>query len=564
MCLNPVRLFNPVKKISKVGAQSFNLEVPCGQCAECKETMRTAWYFRTYYHCKEIYNKNGYVYFDTLTYAPKNLPYVDKILKLDNDSLHFPCFDVTHYRRFFLDLRQWMRLNGYGDVKMTYFLTTEYGLNPKDGKTFRPHYHVLFFIDNSNSEKVLHPFALSNIVAKYWKYGRTDGLPYKDKVYVKNHVFGKDWTRDFVHMRSVCNYVSKYVTKDSDFAKVIEDRLKIIYDELYEDNMSYAERKKVNKLYKEAKKCVDQFHRQSHHFGEYMLHDEEVDWKQVLKTGMMSMPDKNIIVKHAPLDGYYIRKVFYDKKKDKDGREYWALNEFGIKYKLERLLKSVDRLDSRFNEIFMNLPFWYGNECDKHMNVIANYLDGRNFRDFAIYLLLYKGKTRFGLLQNNLVGYSQLCPYEDDLGVWMQYVMKDPNEEEDVLYHYSSQSDRERFKGSRFVTDKDLGNKDKGYIDESQRVAGLYDYNNIDDRHYGDFVKRVKSTDTKYYGEVISDRDFVKLYCINENTDYRFRDFDKLYFYMNKLQRKQNELKQECFDFKEKLKKQWSALNKKD
>ena len=168
-------------------------------------------------------------------------------------------------------------------------------------------------------------------------------------------------------------------------------------------------------------------------------------------------------------------------------------------------------------------------------------------------MLLYKGKTRFGLLQNNLVGYGQLTPYEDDLGVWMQYVMQDVNEQEDVLYHYSSLSDKDRFKGSRFITDKDLGNKDKGYIDESQRIVGRYDYDEFTDVHYGDFVSRVKSTKTGYYGNVISDKDFVKLYCINENSDYRFRDFDKLYFYMNKLQHKVNDMKQECFDFKEKM-----------
>lgn len=566
MCLSPIRLSNPVKRISKYGGQSFRLEIPCGQCAECKEIMRTAWYFRSYYHCKEIYDKNGYVYFDTLTYSNDSLPYISSITKfIDKDSdVDYPCFDVTHYRDFFKEIRTWMKRNGYGNVRMTYFLTTEYGLNPKDGKTFRPHYHVLFFIDNSESDKVLDVYTLSKMVAHFWKYGRTDGLPYKSRAYVKKHTFGKTYCRDFVHMRSVCNYVSKYVTKDSDFQAVLEDRMAKIEEHIFgTDRRSYRDRKKVKDDVRKIKRSVDQFHRQSQHFGEYYLHNMSVsDLKQVLKTGMQKMPDKNSIVKHMPLDMYYKRKLFYTKKVNSEGQEYWTLTEDGKKWKLQRLMDSIDMMANKYDELFMNIPFFIPMEkADNMMEQISTLLDGRTFRDFAVYQLLYKGKTRYGLGRNNMFGFSKLHPAEDDLGVWMWYVISDVNELEDdeLLYHYASQSDRERFAGSRFITNKNLGNKDVGYVGDLSMIQ--YDYEKFEDRHYGYFTDAVKRgyISRKYYGDVEDEESFVRWHCINENTDYRFRDFDKIYNLLNKVQKVYNEHTQRTFDFTEGLRKRWKV-----
>lgn len=562
-------MFNPSKRISKFGGQNFSLEVPCGQCAECKEMMRTSWYFRTYYHCKEIYNKNGYVYFDTLTYSTDNLPHVQDICDKVSNENNFPCFNVAHYRRFILDLRQYLKRHGYEDVRMDYFMTSEYGLNPKDGKTFRPHYHILFFIDCSNSDKKLSPYELSELVAKFWKYGRTDGLPYKDHSYVKKHIYGKCYTRDFVHMRAVCNYVSKYVTKDSDFQGEIERRLLSIFEELDDPRMSYHMKKKYKDKYKEIKRSIDQFHRQSHHFGEYFLADPEVDFKEVLKTGMMSMPDKNSIVKHAPLDSYYIRKMFYEKKTDETGNQYWTLTDLGKRWKLERLLQSIDRMANKYDETFMNIPYWYGSEkADELMNKAVKYLDGRNFKDFAVYLLLYKGKTRFNLRENNLVlpDKNSLSPFEEDLSVWMNFVMSDVHEmkEEDCLFNYSSQSDKYRFDGNMFISDKNLGNKDAGYVSELRSVYDTYGYDDWCDCYRGTFIQAVnKARAQGYYGNLISQKDFVIRYCINENSDYRFRNFDKLYSLFKTIQMDRSEHKQRLFDHLESVKKFWKTMSSK-
>ena len=569
MCLQPIRLYNPTKRISKCGGQNFSLEVPCGNCAECKELMRTAWYFRSYWQCKEVYDKNGYVYFDTLTYRNEDLPHVSDIYADIDPKYDYPCFNPDHFRRFMVDIRQYLR-RAKLDVDIKYFLTTEYGMNPGDGKTFRPHYHVMFFVDND----VLDPFVLSELVAKYWKYGRTDGIPYQSSMYVLKHIFGKKYTKDFVHMRSVCNYVSKYITKDSDFEREIKKRINNIKESMLEGRMSYVKRCMIKDKYRKIIRCIDQFHRQSQGFGLYYLEDmSEQDIKDMFDTGMMAMPDKEVI-KHVPLGGsYYERKLLYEKKLDKSGNAYWTLTELGKKYKLERLLDSIDRLEKRYDEQFMNIPYYHGEEADKHMEYISNLLDGRSFHDMSVYMLLYKGKIRYGLNENNLLLENKLSPFENDLGIWMQIVMQDVHEldDEDCLFHYASSSDKKRFAGSCFVTDKNLGNKDAGYVGDIIK----YDFDDLEDKYYGDFVSKVHKSSVSgfnmglnttirksYYGNVISDEDFAKRFVINETTDYKFRDFDKLYCYMKKLNKVKDQNKQELFEHYERLKKVHKSLSK--
>lgn len=544
MCLNPRRLVNPQKRISKLGGQMFALEVPCGECAECKEMMRTEWYFRSYYQCKEIYDANGYVYFDTLTYDNEHLPHVSDIIDLKDKDLDFPCFNVAHYRRFLLDVRQHLARNGYDDVKFGYFMTTEYGLNPKDGRTFRPHYHILFFVKNNR----LHPSRLSKIVAKYWKYGRTDGLPYQNWEYVKKHVFGKTYTRDFVHMRSVCNYVSKYVTKDSDFQQIINERLGKLYESI--DRESYILAKNKREKYKKVKRAIDQFHRQSQGFGAYMLVDPEVDLAKVTKTGMMSMPDRNSIIKHTPISSYYLRKLFYEKKKDREGNEYWTLSDMGKVWKLERWLKTLEVMEKRYRELYQNVSVAQQQKID-------NYLGNRTLKDFCIYNLFYKGRTRYMLRER-----QGLQKQELNLDYWVQLQLMDTHTLDDsmVLFHYCSQSDKYRFNGSSFITDKNLGNKDAGYIDG---MAGLnYGYDDTLDRYYGDFATAVQKNyvAVRRYGNCMRDDLFMKRFIINQNTDEKFKSFDELGTFFKVCQLETNEKKQELFDYKEKLKKKLKIL----
>ena len=89
MCLNPTTIRNPTKSIYKHGGQPLLLDVPCGHCAECKKNKRKEWRFRTYYEVESTVKNGGYVYFDTLTYAPEHVPMLSHFVDLDsiNDTI---------------------------------------------------------------------------------------------------------------------------------------------------------------------------------------------------------------------------------------------------------------------------------------------------------------------------------------------------------------------------------------------------------------------------------------------------------------------------------------------
>ena len=93
--------------------------------------------------------------------------------------LNLPCFSYQHVRDFMVDLRQTLKRAGFNPKdNLRYFLTSEYG-----HQTHRPHYHVLFYVTDAS----LSPEALSVAVAKCWKHGRTDGVPYRGRGYVMLH-----------------------------------------------------------------------------------------------------------------------------------------------------------------------------------------------------------------------------------------------------------------------------------------------------------------------------------------------------------------------------------------
>ena len=190
MCLNPITIKNPKKRISLSGGMPFSIQVPCGECAECKELKRTEWYYRTYYEAMSCFDSNGYVLFDTLTYRDEELPHVSEFIDIDSEW-DASCFDVEDYRLFFVRLRMALQREiGWNPAHcLKYFLTSEYGTD--DRYTHRPHYHVLFFVRGDENGRRVDPLVLSKLINKCWMKGRTDGIDYKPYKYVMNHVWSK-------------------------------------------------------------------------------------------------------------------------------------------------------------------------------------------------------------------------------------------------------------------------------------------------------------------------------------------------------------------------------------
>lgn len=365
MCLKPIKLRNPTKHISLEGGQPLLMEVSCGHCAECKKQKRLEYRFRSLYQSKECVNKGGFVLFDTLTYSEECVPYISDYVDIKKCGItDFTCFNNEHWRNFLKNLRRQLYYH-YKGVTFKYFLTSEYGTD--DRYTHRPHYHVLFFV----SSNLISPLDFSRLVSKCWSFGRTDGVPYKTNNYVLEHCVFED-----ADVMKICNYVAKYVTKDSTFQKVVNARLSSLETKLTPDE------------YNDVKRRVSMFHRQSQGYGLYYLNlISDEDYRYLFENGVVRMKDGKKVVAILKLPLYYKRKLFYKCLKDADEKIYWQLNKLGVEYTENHLLKSHSALSVQYYNIYLN-----ANEYEK--GIIDKLLSGRNFEDFAAYKFFYKGRVR--------------------------------------------------------------------------------------------------------------------------------------------------------------------------
>ena len=189
-------------------------------------------YLRNYWQVKATHDQDGYVIFDTLTYSPETVPMASDLFSCVPKDKDFMCFNPEHYKQFMDKLRKRLSRRGFDVVRnLAYYYVTEYGTKDTytdpSGRlhygTHRPHYHVLFYVTGANKPK---PEVLSDIIADCWTYGRTDGIRYHDKAYFNHNVFWK--VCGDLRMRGLTYYLAKYITKDSDFQKVLDERVKLI------------------------------------------------------------------------------------------------------------------------------------------------------------------------------------------------------------------------------------------------------------------------------------------------------------------------------------------------
>ena len=530
------------------------MQVPCGHCSECLEAKKNDWYFRTFYEAQSTFDKGGYILFDTLTYDNEHLPHLNDYL---NEKYHLPyhdnvsCFSCEDYRLFFVRLRRQLEYHGFKpNDSLKYFLTSEYG--DDDRYTHRPHYHVLFFV----TDPTLDPIKLSEMIDKCWQNGRTDGAPYKGSMYVKNkRVFGYAYNCDRVHLQMVCNYVAKYVAKDSAFSKTVLDRL----DKVFEKNFGKYWKSLVGgkDAYEFFKRQVLQFNRASNGFGEDFLKYNNYD--DVLETGMMSMPDKKKVVRHHPLPMYYQRKLFYNIVKGLHGQYRWELNELGQDYKVKRAAKSVDLLTTRFNDWLINMgQFNYyhdGNDKDWYTTILNRFLglnDGRDLKQFAEYLVYYKGRVK-SLKQIEREKNGQF--YCDDA---VSFLRSSFESGDTSLYYYGTKNDVDVFDDS-FVTDKDLGDihewRANGLPSEYQR----FHTGSRLSRNYLDSDVRVHNQDSEPYafdcGNAMSVRDFRANYVIDDNSDPKFHYYDAMWSLYCEAQLEKNDWKEKDYNNRLELKK---------
>lgn len=412
-CLNPIKIVNPTKYVNLHRRDVILQYVPCGKCANCQQNNRNIWYFRAFSEFKDTIEKGGYVLFDCLTYSEEKVPRVTNYFPDLDEKYDFRCFDYEHLRKFLVLLRR--RLRKYKPEKtLRYFASTEYGTK----RTKRPHIHILFYVTN----KSLDSLTLSRAISSCWKYGRTDGLPYKSRKYVLYNTLCGDLSQSL----RVCSYVSKYVMKDSKLQKHIDSKIGSIMQSVYED---YAEEYRTFEdfLSSECGKRVsrrvcahlNQFHRQSLGFGLSALRDMDID--EIMRTNIMKMPDYRNSVLRIPLSTYYKRKLFYQLV-EVDGVKCWQPTELGLQY-----------LDIRKTDL-RSILFERFKVAAKNNNVV---IDDDTIKRLVFYILERRGRIKSDL--------DSLPIIEDRL-------------KEDLIYKYVTSCDKENF-GQRFVTSQYLGNK---------------------------------------------------------------------------------------------------------
>lgn len=391
-CLNPIRITNPTKVFSLAFGDKFDNYVRCGKCANCQDTLQKEWYFRAYYEYLDTIEHNGYMLMDCLTYAPKYVPRLSRFIRIPK-YLNFMCFDYSDIRYFFVRLRTYLSKRGFDvDEKLRYFAAAEYGTD--EDKTHRPHIHILFYCTVPNLDNI----TLSKAVSACWKYGRTDGIPFKSKSYVDNYTI----KGGIASSQRACKYVSKYVMKSSEYQKVLNKRLAAVMHWLYENRFhsrykygkykfeidyfyreplidydwdsynSFLSSETGKKYYRDIKKKINQFHLQSLGFGASALGD--LDIYELIETNVLSIPDSNKIVMRIGLPMYYKRKIFYDRIKI-DGRWFWQYNSLGLKYAKKRKSDLLKRLQNNYLAIEKNYNIDLGDK-----SALADYVVNKRGR----------------------------------------------------------------------------------------------------------------------------------------------------------------------------------------
>lgn len=269
MCLRPVSILNPNYARKSYASERGSLvevprhhvphdqyiEVPCGKCAECKQS-----YFNSILQRAIVEARSSYMYFVTLTYDNKHVPR----LQLPNGTIVMYS-DYTHIQNLFKRFRS----SGLLDRDFRYISACEYG-----DEFARPHFHLLIFVAKKEDDTTVTPFTIEKILKdnlkKYYainvgtrkhpKYERL--FTYAQRItpkgiqtnyFVKfvdpNEHINKDaysnYTGDSCTTIKTIRYLLGYVNKSSSFDNTIIQMLKDITDVKFRKKLENILKSKV-------------------------------------------------------------------------------------------------------------------------------------------------------------------------------------------------------------------------------------------------------------------------------------------------------------------------------
>lgn len=205
MCQKPVQILNPhfssfayrdelgeLKSIPQcLCSHQKYIEVPCGTCPEC----RSVYYNSILQRCI-VEAQTSYMYFVTLTYDDKHLPYVD----FHGERIFY--FDYSHVQNMFKRFRDSHCL----DRDFRYICVNEYG-----DRKYRAHAHLLIFVARHAGDSLVTPYQIEEILFKnLGKYFAVNVGTRKHPKYEKLFTYQIKYTSKGVRT----NYFVKYVSAE--------------------------------------------------------------------------------------------------------------------------------------------------------------------------------------------------------------------------------------------------------------------------------------------------------------------------------------------------------------
>lgn len=172
------------------------IEIPCGQCIECRLARSRQWANR----CMLELPYHNQSWFVTLTYDNEHIPTNDRIDHETGEIVKVGTLVKKDFQDFMKRLRRYYEYSGH-DNKLRYYACGEYG-----STTMRPHFHAIIFgleLDSDDLSLYKKNFAgdtlyNSKLVDKAWNQGFAvlgnvtwDSCAYTARYIMKKHL-GKD------------------------------------------------------------------------------------------------------------------------------------------------------------------------------------------------------------------------------------------------------------------------------------------------------------------------------------------------------------------------------------
>ena len=164
MCISPIKIRNPHRFLDcyeynrgdvlpldrRFVSEEEYIEVPCGKCAECRDSYLLSLRQRAQVECM-----TSYAYMVTLTYDDAHLPYLEFT---GDHGRHIKLYyaDVSHIQSMIKRLRTRSLMVSRG---LRYISVTEYGTNK-----FRPHHHMILFVSKFDTDTDSTPFVIERIL----------------------------------------------------------------------------------------------------------------------------------------------------------------------------------------------------------------------------------------------------------------------------------------------------------------------------------------------------------------------------------------------------------------